>query len=132
METFAVKSFEGDFSIDYKDFNGDGTLDFVIINDQSVQVFKNNKKIETTIYDIEFKPAYGVETFQLNQNRTVNILTDKDEMKIYGYDQKGQLLNSFPIEGVSPSLVADIDNNKSYDLIVGDNLGSLYIYSLGN
>ncbi len=132
METFAVKSFEGDFDIEYKDFNGDGTLDFVVINDQSVQVFKNNKKIEATISDVEFKPAYGVETFQLNENRTVNILTDKNEMKIYGYDEKGNLLNSFPIEGISPSLVTDIDNNKSYDLIVGDKLGSLYIYSLGN
>lgn len=132
METFAVKSFDGDFDIEYNDFNGDGALDFVIFNDHSVQVFKNNKKIETTIADVEFKPAYGVETFQLSENRTVNILTDKKEMKIYGYDEKGNLLNSFPVEGVSPSLVTDIDNNKSYDLIVGDQLGSLYIYSLGN
>ena len=51
-------------------------------------------------------------------------------MKVYGYSEKGDLLNSFPIDGVSPSLVTDIDNNKSYDLIIGDNLGSLYIYSL--
>ncbi len=130
METFALKSFEGDFNIDYKDFNGDGILDFVIINDQSIQVFKNNRKIETTISDIEFKPAYGVQTFKLNNKQTVNILTDKKGMKIYGYSEKGELLKSFPIEGVSPSLVTDIDNNKSYDLIIGDNLGSLYIYSL--
>tara|TARA_Y100000589_G_scaffold229237_1_gene216649 strand:- start:4180 stop:6885 length:2706 start_codon:yes stop_codon:yes gene_type:complete len=132
METFIVKSFEGDFDIEYNDFNGDGTLDFIILNDQSVQVFKNNKKIDATISDVEFKPAYGVETFQLDENRTVNILTDKNEMKIYGYDEKGNLLNSFPIEGISPSLITDIDNNKSYDLIVGDKLGSLYIYSLEN
>lgn len=132
METFVLKSFEGDFDIDYKDFTGDGILDFVIINDQSLQVFKNNRKIETTISDIEFKPAYGVQTFKLNHNQTVNILTDKKEMKIYGYSEKGELLNSFPIDGVSPSLVTDIDNNNSYDLIVGDNLGSLYIYSLEN
>ena len=132
METFAVKSFDSNFDIDYKDFNGDGILDFVVVNDQSVQVFKNNKKIETTISDIEFQPAYGVENFQLSENRAVNIITDKDEMKIYGYDEKGNLLSSFPIDGVSPSLVTDIDNNKSYDLIVGDKLGSLYIYSLGN
>lgn len=130
METFALKSFEGDFEIDYKDFNGDGVLDFVIINDQTIQVFKNNRKIETTISDVEFHPAYGVQTFQLNNNQTVNILTDKKEMKVYGYSEKGDLLNSFPIDGVSPSLVTDIDNNKSYDLIIGDNLGSLYIYSL--
>jgi hypothetical protein len=130
METFVLKSFDGDFDIGYKDFNGDGILDFVFINDKSIQVFKNNRKIETIIPDIEFNPAYGVQSFKLNNNQTVNILTDRKEMKIYGYNEKGELISSFPIEGVSPSLVADIDNNKSYDLIVGDNLGSLYIYSL--
>lgn len=130
METFALKSFEGDFDIDYKDFNGDGLLDFVITNDQSIQIFKNNRKVETIIPDVEFQPAYGVQTFKLYENQTVSVLTDKKENKIYGYNQKGELLESFPIEGISPSLITDIDNNKSYDLIIGDNLGSLYIYSL--
>ena len=132
IETFSLKSFEDKFDVNYKDFNGDGNLDFVIVNDKSLQVFRNDRKIETTISNIDFKPAYGVQTFKLNDNKTINILTDKEEMKIYGYDEKGELLNGFPIDGVSPSLVIDIDNNKSNDLIIGDNLGSLYIYSLEN
>ncbi len=131
METFTLKSFENDFKVNYQDFNGDGIIEFVVINDQSVQIFKNNKKLLTTISDIEFDPAYGVETFVLEDKRCINIVSDKKEMKIYGFDEEGVLLNGFPIDGISPSLVTDLDGNKTFDLIIGDQLGSLYIYSIG-
>lgn len=131
METFALKSFDGEFKLNYQDFNGDGIIEFVAINDKSVQAFKNNKKILSTISDIEFDPEYGVETFVLEGSRAINIVADKKEMQIFGYNEEGVLLNGFPIEGISPSLITDIDNNESYDLIIGDQLGSLYIYSIG-
>lgn len=131
LETFAIKAFDPGFKLNYQDFNGDGVIDFVANEDQKIQVYKNNKKRLLSIPDIEYVPAYGVQSFNLGGNKAINILTDKNEMEIYGYNETGELLNGFPIEGCSPSLVVDLDNNKSNDLIIGDKLGSVYIYSLG-
>lgn len=131
VETFALRAFEGPFQLNYQDFDGDEVMDFVVHNDNSIQVFKNNKKKLLEIADIDFKPAYGVQSFSISDNRKINIVTDREDGKIYGYNGRGEALNGFPIEGVSPSVVTDIDNNKSYELILGDKLGSLYIYSLG-
>lgn len=130
LETFTIKSFSPGFKLNYQDFNGDDVLDFVAIEDQSIKVFKNNKKPLLEIADIDFDPAYGVESFKLNDGQ-INLITNKEEMEVYGYDESGNLLNGFPIEGVSPSLVVDLDGNKTSDLIIGDKLGSVYIYSLG-
>lgn len=130
METFTIKSFSSGFKLNYQDFDGDDVLDFVAIEDQAIKVFKNNKKPLLEVSDIEFIPAYGVESFKLKEGQ-INIVTNKEEMQVYGYDETGSLLNGFPIEGVSPSLVTDLDGNGTSDLVVGDKLGSVYIYSLG-
>lgn len=129
LETFTIKAFSPDFKLDYQDFDGDGVLDFVATEDQVIKVFKNNKKPLLEIPDIEFIPAYGVESFKLKEGQ-INLITNKEEMEVYGYDENGNLLNGFPIEGVSPSLVADFDGNGTSDLLIGDKLGSVYIYSL--
>ena len=132
LETFALKAFEGDFKLNYQDFDGDEIIDFVVHNENTIQVYKNNKQLLLEVSDIPFKPEYGVESFNLPEGQQINIVADKKEQKIFGFDQKGELLNSFPIEGVSPSLVTDLDGNGSFDLVVGDQIGSLYIYSLEN
>ena len=132
LETFAIKAFEGEFNLNYQDFDGDEVIDFVVHNENKIQVYKNNKKLILEVADIEFKPAYGVESFNLPEGQKINIVADKNQRKIFGFDQTGELLNSFPIDGSSPSLVADLDGNGSYDLVVGDQIGSVYIYSLEN
>ena len=132
LETFAIKAFEGEFNLNYQDFDGDEVIDFVVHNENKIQVYKNNKKLILEVADIEFKPAYGVESFNLPEGQKINIVADKNQRKIFGFDQTGELLNSFPIDGSSPSLVTDLDGNGSYDLVVGDQIGSVYIYSLEN
>jgi hypothetical protein len=132
LETFTIKAFEGDFNLYYQDFDGDKVIDFVVHNENKIQVYKNNKKLILEVADIEFKPAYGVESFNLPKGQKINIVADKNQRKIFGFDQTGELINSFPIDGYSPSLVTDLDGNGSYDLVVGDQIGSVYIYSLEN
>ena len=132
LETFALKAFEGDFNLNYQDFDGDEVIDFVVHSENKIQVYKNNKKLILEIPEIDFKPAYGIESFNLKNGQKINIVADKNGRKIFGFDQKGELLSSFPIEGFSPSLVTDFDGNGSSDLIIGDQIGSVYIYSLEN
>jgi hypothetical protein len=131
LETFSLKAFEKGFKLSYQDFNGDGVLDFVAIDDRTINVFKTNKKVLSTIDEIEFTPAYGVQSFSLGENKSINIILDKAEGKVFGYNETGILMAGFPIDGNSAALVEDIDGNGIYELIIGDKLGSVYIYSIG-
>ena len=131
LETFSLKAFEKGFKLSYQDFNGDGVLDFVAIDDRTINVFKTNKKVLSTIDEIEFTPAYGVQSFSLGEKKSINIILDKAEGKVFGYNETGVLMTGFPIDGNSAALVDDIDGNGIYELIIGDKLGSVYIYSIG-
>ena len=131
LETFSLKAFEKGFKLSYQDFNGDGVLDFVAIDDRTINVFKTNKKVLSTIDEIEFTPAYGVQSFSLGEKKSINIILDKAEGKVFGYNETGVLMTGFPIDGNSAALVDDIDVNGIYELIIGDKLGSVYIYSIG-
>ena len=48
--------------------------------------------------------------------------------KVFAYNIEGNLYDNFPIEGATPCIIVDLDNDNRYELIVGDALGSLYFY----
>ena len=60
----------------------------------------------------------------------MTFITNKQEAKCFAYNEKGELINDFPIEGVTPVCVSDLNNDGSEKLIIGDKLGSVYIYSI--
>ena len=130
LETFTIKSLSKDYSIFFNDFNGDNVLDFVVHDDYKVQAFKTNKKIIANITNVDFKPSFGVQSFNVGDNKSMTFITNKQEAKCFAYDENGDLLNDFPIEGVTPACVADLNNNGNKKLIIGDKLGSVYIYSI--
>ena len=130
LETFTIKSLSKGYSIFFNDFNGDNVLDFVVHDDYKVQAFKTNKKIIANITNVDFKPSFGVQSFNVGDNKSMTFITNKQEAKCFAYDENGDLLNNFPIEGVTPACVADLNNNGNKKLIIGDKLGSVYIYSI--
>lgn len=129
LETFALKSFSSEMIINYADFNGDNTIDFITLDEGEIAVFNMSKNVLAKINDFDFKPAYGTQSFPLEKG-AVSLIVNKEKGKIFAYDKTGALLSGFPIDGVSKPFVADLDGNKMPDLIIGDKLGSLYIYAL--
>jgi hypothetical protein len=130
LETFTIKSLSTDFKIFFNDFNGDKVLDFVVHDDYKIQAYQTNKQLIASIPDIDFKPSYGVQSFNVGENKSMTFITNKLEAKCFAYNEKGVLINDFPIEGVTPACVADLNNDGNKKLIIGDKLGSVYIYSI--
>lgn len=130
LETFTLKSFSKDHEIYFNDFNGDQVLDFITFDERSITAYKANKQIITKIEDIEFKPAFGIQCFNYGKDKSMIFITNKYENKCFAYNQKGELLESFPIEGVTPVCINDLNNDGNKKLIIGDKLGSVYIYSI--
>ena len=44
--------------------------------------------------------------------------------------KRGKLLDNFPVEGNSEVLVADINDNGTYKMIIGNQEGYLFIYTI--
>ncbi len=130
LETFTIKSLSKDYDIFFNDFNGDNVLDFVVHDDYKIQAFQTNKQPIANIPDIDFKPSYGVQSFNVGENKSMTFITNKLEAKCFAFNEKGVLINDFPIEGVTPVCVADLNNDGNKKLIIGDKLGSVYIYSI--
>lgn len=130
LETFTLKSFSKEHQIFFNDFNGDKVLDFITFDEHSITAYKANKQIITKIEDIDFKPAFGIQCFNYGTDKSMIFITNKFENKCFAYNQKGELLESFPIEGVTPVCINDLNNDGNKKLIIGDKLGSVYIYSI--
>ena len=130
LETFTIKSLSKNYSIFFNDFNGDNVLDFVVHDDYKIEAFQTNKKLIASISDIDFKPGFGVQSFNVGDNKSMTFIINKLEAKCFAYNEKGVLINDFPIEGVTPVCVADLNNDGNKKLIIGDKLGSVYIYSI--
>lgn len=131
LETFSCKVFDDSFRWTYQDFDGDGVLDFIAEEKNSITVFKNNKKRVAEIKDLANYSAFGLQSFNFGENKSVNVITNLEEGEVSCYNESGEVLPGFPIDGVTPALIEDINNDKVADLIIGDKLGSLYIYNLG-
>ena len=130
LETFTIKPLSKNYKMFFNDFNGDNVLDFVVHDDYKVEAFKTNKQIIASITDIGFKPEFGVQSFTVGDNKSMTFITNKQEAKCFAYDEKGKLINDFPIEGATPVCVSDLNNDGNEKLIIGDKLGSVYIYSI--
>lgn len=130
LETFSCKVFDGEFKWGYQDATGNGIINFVAEEENKITVFKNNKKRVFEISDLNAFSNFGVQSFIVNKNEVVNVITNKEDEKVYCYSNKGELLPGFPIDGVTPALISDVNGDNVADLIIGDKLGSLYIYNL--
>lgn len=130
LETFTIKALAKDFKFYFEDFNGDKVMDFIVHDDYAISAYKTNKQLITTINDIEFNPSFGVQCFNLGKDKSMVLITNKINSKCFAYNEKGALMDNFPIEGVTPACIADLGANGNKKLIIGDKLGSVYIYSI--
>jgi len=130
LETFTIKALSKDYQFFFDDFNGDKVMDFIVHDEHSISAYKTNKKLISTINDIDFKPSYGVHCFNIGKDKSIVLITNKLNSKCFAYNEKGLLMDNFPIEGVTPVCVAALNNEGNKKLIIGDKLGSVYIYSI--
>tara|TARA_B100000795_G_C22802093_1_gene442513 strand:- start:1555 stop:4269 length:2715 start_codon:yes stop_codon:yes gene_type:complete len=130
LETFTVKALSKGYQFFFDDFNGDKVMDFIVHDDYSISAYKTSKKLISKINDIDFKPSYGVQCFNLGKDKSIILIINKLNSKCFAYNEKGVLMDNFPIEGVTPACVADLNNDGNKKLIIGDKIGSVYIYSI--
>lgn len=129
LETITIKALSANHQFYVSNINNDNGKDIVFFDDEKIYAYKLSKKPITEIKNITFTPAYGVQFFH-TKDKIIYTLTNAKDKKVYAYNIDGELYENFPIEGATPCLLVDLDNDNRYELIVGDALGSLYFYKV--
>ena len=79
----------------------------------------------TLPYGNYFKPKL----FYLNKSLYVSI-TEKDENKVYLFNDNGIIINGFPIFGNSPIDISNSDSDKALEIIVKSEEDGFIIYEM--
>ncbi|NQU35913.1 MAG: hypothetical protein HQ521_22005 [Bacteroidetes bacterium] len=112
----------------YEDFNGDGSIDFIYIDDNKLTVFDRFKKVLFSYNfgsNISIKPSF----FSLgNKYHVLGVVADK-EKTIYLFDSKGNIIISKGLVGETPFTVGNLEGNNKINLVSAAG-STLYNYRL--
>jgi hypothetical protein len=102
----------------YEDFNGDGSKDFIYVDQRTLHVFDRFKK-ELFKYrfnhPVTIKPAF----FKIGKNKKVLGIVISQEKTIYLFDSKGNIIISNGLVGSIPFTVINSKSNHEINLITG-------------
>lgn len=115
---------------DYLDMDGNGFRDFVFIDENRLDVFRNNRtKLFSYqfVHNIELPPAY----YHFGANdRKLGVVDRKDNL-IYLFNGNGSIYRGFPLKGRSPFTIGYLKQpGGSFNLLVGSEGNLLYNYTV--
>jgi hypothetical protein len=129
-EKTTVGTFNPDHFFDFKDMDADGSKDFIFLNDNTLNVYRQNKsKIFTFQFPhvIKERPVY----YRFSYIDRKLGLVDAEDQKIYLLNNDGTLYKDFPLEGTTMFSIGNLEvSNGKFNLIVGGRNNFLYNYSV--
>lgn len=129
-EEINLQSFTNNHLFNLGNLSDNKSKDVIVFDEAKLSAYSLSKKEIFNLKDLEFTPSFGLQMYSLTESNNVIGITDKNLQKIYLYSQFGELMQGFPMEGNSPILIDDINNDGTKNLIIGNGNGSLFIYSV--
>jgi len=99
------------------------------VDDKKLSVFSQQGKIEfeqTFSTPIKHKPAF----YRFAANQTAIGITESEAQKIYLINNKGEMMEGFPLLGITRFSIGTFESGEGYSLIVGGDEQYLYNYKL--
>lgn len=108
------------------DYNGNNSNDYIFSWENNLKIFDSDKK---EIYSKEFSETITSKPlcFKMADKTTKIGLVVRNE--IYLINNKGEIIEGFPLVGSTPFAIADINNDNSLNLVVAHN-NMIYTYIL--
>jgi hypothetical protein len=129
VETLPIGEFSENHYFDYCDVNGDGSKDFVFLDDKMLSVYKNAK---TIIFSYKFnetinrKPVF----YDFSGNEQKLGIVSSSENKIFLFNSNGSLYAGFPLKGRTMFSIGHLGKSGTFNLIVGGDDNFLYNYEV--
>ena len=125
-------------SVSVGDIDGDGLLELVTIGSDCVKAWNSDG---TLCFNREITGLFPMEAYKgnittpiladINGDSSIDIVFHEDN-KIYALDNQGNDIIGFPLRTVDPIhnglCVSDTDNDGLNEIIVGDNVGFIYVW----
>jgi hypothetical protein len=130
VEELIIRKFTPNHYFDYQDLDGDGSKDFIFVDKNKLEVYKQNGGLyfEHSFNEpIVDPPIYFYFSYD---DRKIGIVS-KTSNQIYLFNNDGKLYTGFPLKGSTKFTIGFFERGStSFNLIVGTNYNLLYNYSV--
>jgi len=125
-----VEKYSSSHYFDYQDINADGFRDYIFLDKNKLEVFKQNgSEIFDYKFDekIESAPFYYYFSYD---DRKLGVVS-KTTNEIFLFNSNGNIYEGFPLKGNTPFTIGYIgESHNQFNLIVGTQYNFLYNYSV--
>jgi len=110
------------------DLNNDGSNDYLFA-DKGEVIGMDEDGEELLSIELDKGDITSMNAYQFDQGYSIGVSL-ADENEIYLFDRTEQLQPFFPMDGVSPFTITDLNKDGQFNLLVVDQSGILYAYLL--
>ncbi|MFO8234467.1 MAG: DUF3352 domain-containing protein [Bacteroidales bacterium] len=129
VKNLNIKAFSEDHWFDYQDITGNGSREFIFLDNRTLEVYDSNKeKLFARNFDtnINGPPLY----FEFSaKDRKLGVVS-KEANEIYLINKKGEIYDGFPLSGNTPFSIGFLEPKQNFNLIVGNKHSFIYNYSV--
>ena len=123
----AIKGGNGDQLI-VKYLKTQNKYGFLVFSDFKIEAFSlDGSKLFDNILISKLESAPGF--YRLNEENWIGY-TDSEEKQGYLVNFKGELYRDFPVKGISPFSIRDINKDGTLELVIADETGGIIVYAL--
>ena len=117
--------------LDYNfvDLNKNGDMECVILTPERVEAFSLKGDIIFSI-PLDKSENYSLQTFIFPDNIVQFGISDRDKEQILLYDSEGELRSGFPLYGMHPMAIGDINRDGYFNLVTTGKDGFVYAYAI--
>ncbi|MCK5169005.1 MAG: DUF3352 domain-containing protein, partial [Bacteroidales bacterium] len=125
-----IEKYSSDHYFDYQDINADGFKDYIFLDKNKLEVFKQDgSEIFDYKFDknIESSPVYYYFSYD---DRKLGVVS-KTSNEIFLFNSNGSIYDGFPLKGNTQFTIGFLGDSRSqFNLIVGTQYNFLYNYSV--
>lgn len=115
---------------EYRDFNNDGSNDYLFVDNQELQIVGQNKNVLTN-YMFQAPITLQPVVYKFSQNVYKIGIVDQKNSKVYVINSNGTLHKGFPLKGTSLFTIGFLNkNSNTFNLIIGGEENFLYNYEI--
>jgi hypothetical protein len=126
-KTVDLDRFSGRHYFEYRDFDGNGSMEFIFLDGDRLTVYGSNQKrlFTRTFPETATRPVF----YQFSVTNIKLGVACPGENQIYLYNNDGELYTGFPLQGNTPYSIGNFgDTLSKFNLVVGSKDNFLYNY----
>ena len=125
-----IEEYSSNHFFDYQDLNADGFKDFIFLDKNKLEVYKQDgSEIFDYKFDenIDYSPVYYYFSYD---NRKLGVVS-KTTNELFLFNSDGRIYKGFPLKGNTQFTIGYLgDSRNQFNLIVGTRYNFLYNYSV--